>query len=97
MGRGRGSADDVALCLTALSSSDLGGEESAGNSPQSTSLHGNPWMDMSAPVLLLNSDLRPEKEVAKVTEQRGELRRERCGRGVFSLFHMLLQKKKNRR
>lgn len=60
-----------------LSSSDSEMEEGASNSPHTTHHHGNPWLDMSAPVLLLNSDPRQEKGVAEEdTEPRGLLRGE---------------------
>lgn len=61
------------VCL--LSSSDSGVEEGASNSPHTTHHHGNPWLDMSAPVLLLNSDPRQEKGVAE-EDTRGVLREE---------------------
>lgn len=60
-----------------LSSSDSGVEEGASNSPRPSHHHGNPWLDMPAPVLLLNSDRRQEKGVAEEdTELRGVLRGE---------------------
>lgn len=60
------------MCLP--SSSDSGLEESGSNSHHptpSTHHHGNPWLDVSTPVLLLNSDPRQEKSVVEDTELRG--------------------------